>query len=112
VRVLHAEPGGGTRAQPVGVDRTTACLTRPELASLESLEGTIDVREAGVDVLEDGAVAVHEAGATVGRSFMNILQFDHRVGRRWTVTVFERDTDLLQARPLLLEEGPRLVRLE
>jgi hypothetical protein len=43
---------------------------------------------------------------------MNILQLDHRVGRRWTVTVFERDTDLLQARPLLLEKGPRLVTLE
>lgn len=112
MRVLHAEPGGGTRAQPVGVDGTTACLTRPELASLESVEGTVDVREAGVDVLEDGAVAILEVQHGVGRSFMNILQLDHRVGRRWTVTVFERDTDLLQARPLLLKEGPRLVTLE
>ena len=109
--VLHAEPGGGTRAQPVGVDRTTACFTRPELAPLESLDGTVDVREAGVDVLKDGAVAVHEAEIGVG-SFMNILQLDHRVGRRWTVTVFERDTDLFQTRPLLLEKGPRLVTLE
>jgi hypothetical protein len=112
VRVLHAEPGGGTRAQPVGVDRTTAYFTRPELAPLESLDGTVDVREAGVDVLEDGYVAVHEAEIGVGRSFMNILQLDHRVGRRWTVTVFERDTYLLQACPLLLEKGPRLVTLE
>jgi hypothetical protein len=110
--VLNAEPGGGTRTQPVGVDRTTACFTRPELAPLESLDGTVDVREAGVDVLEDGAVAVHEAEIGVGRSFMNILQLDHRVGRRWTVTVFERDTDLLQARSLLSEKGPRLVTLE
>ena len=112
--MFYAEPGGGTRPQAVGVDSTTACFTRPELAPLESLDGTVDVREAGVDVLEDGAVAVHEAEIGVGRSFisMNILQLDHRVGRRWIVTVFERDTDLLQARPLLLEKGPRLVTLE
>lgn len=108
--MFHAEPGGGTRAQPVGVDRTTACFTRPELAPLEPLDGTVDVHETGVDVLEDGAV--HEPEIGVGRSVRSILQLDHRIGRRWTVTVFERDTDLLQARPLLLEEGPRLVTLE
>ena len=110
--MLHAEPGGGTRAQPVGVDGTTACFTGPELAPLESLDGTVDVREAGVDVLEDGYVALHEAEIGVGRSFLNILQVDYRVGRRWTVAEFERDTYLLQARPLLLEEGPRLVTPE
>lgn len=110
--MFHAEPGGGTRAQPVGVDRTAARFTRPELAPLESLDGTVDVCETGVDVLEDGAVALHEAEIGVGRSFMNILQLDQRVGRRWTVAVFERDTDLLQARPLLLEKGPRLLTLE
>ena len=112
MRVLHAEPGGGTRAQPVGVDRTTACLARPELAPLKSLDGTVYVREAGGDMLEDGAVAVHVHEIGFGRSFIDILQLDHRVGRRWTVTVFERDTDLLQARSLLLEKGPRLVTLE
>lgn len=112
MRVLDAESGGGARAQPVGVDRTTACLTRPELAPLESLDGTVDVREAGVDVLENSDVAFHEAQIRVGRSFMNILQLDHGVGRRWTVAVFERDTYLLQACPLLLEESPRLVTLE
>jgi hypothetical protein len=112
VRVLNAEPGGRTRAQPVGVDRTTACFARPELAVLESLDGTVDFGKAGVDVLEDGAVAVHEAEIGVGRSFIDILQLDHRVGRRWTVAVFERDTYLLQACPLLLEEGPRLVTLQ
>ncbi|HYZ13203.1 MAG TPA: hypothetical protein VFA08_06295 [Actinomycetota bacterium] len=110
--MLDAESGGGARAQPVGVDRTTACLTRPELAPLESLDGTVDVREAGVDVLENSDVAFHEAQIRVGRSFMNILQLDHGVGRRWTVAVFERDTYLLQACPLLLEESPRLVTLE
>ena len=110
--MVHAEPGGGTRAQPVGVDGTTAYFTRPELAPLESLDGTVDVRVAGVDVLEDGYVAVHEAEIGVGRLFMNILQLDHRVGRRWTVAVFERDPYLLQARSLLLEEGSRLITLE
>jgi hypothetical protein len=112
VRVLNAEPGGGTSAQPVGVDRTTACFTLPELASLQSLDGTVDVREAGVDVIEDGDVAFHGAQIGVGRSIMNILQLDHGVGRRWTVAVFERDTYLLQACSLLLEESPRLVTLE
>jgi hypothetical protein len=110
--VLRAEPGGGTRAQPIGVDRTTACFARPELAVLESLDGTVDVRETGVDVLEDGAVALHEAEIGVGRSFIDILQLDHRVGRRWTVAMFERDPYLLQACLLLLQEGPRLVTLE
>ena len=71
--MLHAEPGGGTRAQPVGVDRTTAYFTRPELAPFESLDGTVNIREAGVDVFEDGAVAVHEAEIGVGRSFIDIL---------------------------------------
>jgi hypothetical protein len=112
VRVLNAEPGRGTRAQPVGVDRTTACFARPEVAVLESFDGTVDVLEAGVDVLEDGAVAVHQAEIGVGRSFVDVLQLDHRVGRRWTVAVLERDAYLLQACPLLLEEGPRLVTLE
>jgi hypothetical protein len=101
--VLDAEPGRGTCAEPVGVDRTTACLTCPELAHLESLERTIDVRDAGVDVLEDGVVAVHEVETGVGRPFIDILQLDHRVGRRWAVTVFERDADLLQAGLFLLE---------
>jgi hypothetical protein len=98
--VLHAEARRGQGGQPLVGDRLAARIAPPVGAAVESPERPVDVRELGLDLLEDRELllAFERIAGRVRRVLVDVRQLGRAVFLRLVVEV-----PVLEGRPQALE---------